>query len=386
MSRDLTIFMSAAEASGDEHAGRLIHSLRRRLGDDVRFVGAAGPHMAAAGCEVLADFTVHASMLLEPILRLPYWLRAISRLKRQIAEIRPDIHIPVDSPAMNWHLARAARKAGAMVVYYIAPQVWAWAPWRVRKLARLTDHVACILPFEQRYLRDRGVAATFIGHPLLDALPARPDPLSDLAGVWADGNWKIAMLPGSRGGEIKANARALRVSADLIRRHWPAAKCLLAVRNAADAETVHTACRGDLARNTEIVVGKTTEVFSQAHFAVAKSGTNTLQAAHFGVPLVTFYRADRLKYYLLGRLLIRTPHLSLVNILAGRRIVPELMPWYGSAKVLSSMVIDTMSDLGFLFEARRGLLEVADSLRAPGGRSASDNTADLVADLLDRRR
>jgi len=378
--------MSAAEASGDEHAGRLIHSLRRRFGDDVRFVGAAGPHMAAAGCEVLADFTVHASMLLEPILRLPYWLRAIARLKRQIAEMRPDVHIPVDSPALNWHLIKAARKAGAMVVYYIAPQVWAWAPWRVRKLARRTDHVACTLPFEQRYLRDRGVAATFVGHPLLDALPPRPDPLSDLAGAWADGDWRIAMLPGSRRGEIKANVRALHVSADLIRRHWPAARCLLAVRNAADADTVTRACRGELPRNTEVVVGRTADVLSRAHFAVAKSGTNLLQAAHFGVPLVTFYRAGRLKYYLLGRWLIRTPHLCLVNILAGRRIVPELMPWYGSARQLSSMVIDTMGDLGFLFEARRGLLEVADSLRAPGGGSASDNMADLVGDLLERRR
>lgn len=385
MSRPLTIFLSAAEASGDEHAGRLIRSLRRRLGQDVRFVGAAGPNMAAAGCEVLVDLTVHASMLLGPLLRMGYWLRAISRLKRQLADIRPDIHIPVDSPAMNWHLAKAARKAGAMVVYYIAPQVWAWAPWRVKKLARLTDHVACILPFEQRYLRDRGVAATFIGHPLLDALPQRPDPLSDLAGVWADGDWKVAMLPGSRSGEIKANVRALMQSADLIRRYWPAAKCLLAVRNSADADTIRKACGGGLARNAEIVVGKTANVLARAHFAVAKSGTNTLQAAHFGVPLVTFYRSGPLRYHLLGRWLLKTPHLSLVNILAGKRVVPELIPWYGSAKELSSMVIETMSDLGFLFEAREGLLQVAESLRAPEGGSASDNAANLIASLLERK-
>jgi lipid-A-disaccharide synthase len=114
--------MSAAEASGDEHAARLIRSLRKRLGPEVRFVGAAGPHMAEAGCEVLADFTVHASMLLEPVLRLPYWLRAISRLKRQIAEIRPDIHIPVDSPGMNWHLASAAKAAaGSSTIWAILP-------------------------------------------------------------------------------------------------------------------------------------------------------------------------------------------------------------------------------------------------------------------------
>ena len=379
-----TIFLSAAEASGDEHAARLMGALRRRLGT-VRFVGVAGPHMAAEGCEVLADFSARASMLGGPLLRLGYYVRAIRRLQRQIGRIRPDVHVPVDSPAMNWHLAAAARKAGSTVVYYIAPQVWAWAPWRVKKLARLTDHVACILPFEQRYFRDRGVAATFVGHPLLEALPPRSEPLSDLAGAWAHGEWKIAMLAGSRSGEIKANSKALMRSAKLIRRHWPAARCLLAARNQTDAETILAACKGKLARNAEIVIGQTAEVFAEAHFAIAKSGTNTLQAAHFGVPFVTFYRAGRLKYHLLGRWLIKTPHLCLANILAGRRIVPELMPWYGSERELSSMVIDTMSDLGFLFEARQGLLEVDDSLHGPGGLSASDNTANLVADLLDRR-
>jgi len=382
--RPLTIFMSAAEASGDEHAARLIRALRRRLaGEEIRFVGVAGHNMAAEGCEVLADFSVRASMLGGPLLRLGYYYRAIRRLQREITELRPDIHIPVDSPAMNWHLAKAAKRSGARVVYYIAPQVWAWAPWRVRKLASLTDHVACILPFEERYLRDRGVRATFVGHPLFSSLPERPATLPDLAEAWSEGSWQVAFLPGSRPGEISDNVPAILAVAAAIRRRWPRAKCTFAARNNEDALAIRKAASGAMAPQVDIEVHRTAEVLARSHFALAKSGTNTLQVAHFGVPMLTFYRVGLLGYNLVGRWLIRTPHLSLVNILAGRRIVPEIMPWFGSAKKLSGMVIDTMSDLGCLFEARADLLKLTDELRGNGA-DASDNAADLIAKVLER--
>lgn len=380
--RPLTIFISAAEASGDEHAARLMRALRRRLGR-VRFVGVAGHNMAAEGCEVLADFTVRASMLGGPFLRIGYYYRAIRRLQRRIAEIRPDVHIPVDSPAMNWHLAKAARKSGAKVVYYIAPQVWAWAPWRVKKLASLTDHVACILPFEERYLRDRGVRASFVGHPLFSSLPARPAVLPDLAEAWSEGSWRVAFLPGSRPGEINDNVPAILAAAAAIRRRWPQARCTFAARNNEDALAIRKASHKGMGAHVDIEVHRTAEVLARSHFALAKSGTNTLQVAHFGVPMVTFYRVGLLAYGLVGRWLIRTPHLSLANILAGRRIVPELMPWFGSARKLSDMVIDTMSDLGCLFEARADLLALTDELRGDGA-DASDNTAALVAGVLGR--
>ena len=385
--RPLTIFLSAAEPSADEHAARLMRALRQRLGP-VRFVGVAGQNMAAEGCEILADFTVRASMLAAPILRLGYYIRAIRRLQRQIAEIRPDLHVPIDAPAMNWHLAAASRKCGCPVVYYIAPQVWAWAPWRVKKLAELTDHVACILPFEQRYLRDRGVEATFVGHPLFESLGPRPDPLPDLAEAWAEGTWQVAVMPGSRRGEIKANVSALLAAAKAIRRRWPAAKCIFAARTNQDALTIRKACAGGMAPYMDITVGQTAKVLSRAHFALAKSGTITLQAAYFGVPMVTFYpvkRISRLARMFIGHWLIRTPHFALVNILAGRRIVPELVPWSGNARKLTDMVMDTINDLGYLFEARRELLAVTDSLRRGAGQGASDNTADLIVDVLRRR-
>ena len=180
-----TIFLSAAEPSGDRHAAGLIRALRVQM-PDARFIGVAGEKMAAAGCEVIADLTARASMLTEPFLRAGYYVYTVTRLRKAIRKIGPDVFVPVDSPALNWHLAAAAKKTGSKVVHYVCPQIWAWGPWRTNRLARLTDHVACILPFEVAYLRHRGVDATFVGHPLFDNLPPRSEPLPDIIQAWTD--------------------------------------------------------------------------------------------------------------------------------------------------------------------------------------------------------
>jgi lipid-A-disaccharide synthase len=373
-----TIFLSAAEASGDEHAAKLITALRRRL-PEARFVGIGGEKMAAAGCEILLDLTVKAQMLGGPFLKAYYWWRTIRRIQRWIREIRPDLHIPVDSPALNWHLAKAAKQAGATVVYYIAPQVWAWATWRVRKLARLTDHVACILPFEQRYLRHRNVEATFIGHPLFDDMPDRPEALPDLIDAWTNGTWRVALLQGSRPGEIRGHTPALVAVANEIRRRFPKAQCTFTARTAPCADMIRKAA-GDA--EVDVAVARTREVLADSHFAVAVSGTVTLEVAHFGVPMVIFYRASRLGYHLIARWFIRTKLFSLVNILAGRAIVPELTPWFGNARKVTTAVLELMSDPGALVDARADLLSIADQLHAPPPQTASDNAAALICNVL----
>lgn len=372
--------MSAAEASGDEHAARLMRALRARV-PDAKFIGVAGPEMASEGCEVVADLTARASMVGGPLLQLGYYYRTVRRIRRAIGQIKPDIHIPVDSPALNWHLAAEAKAAGAKVFYYIAPQVWAWAPWRVKKLARLTDQVACILPFEQRYLRDRGVNATFVGHPLFEDFPPRPDPLPDLAGAWSDGTFQVAMLPGSRPGEIKGHAAALAFVAKQIRRRFPKARCVFTARTENCAQAMHAAADG---HEIDVVAGNTRQVLSRSHFAVAASGTVTLEVAYYGVPMVIFYRASRLAYNALGRWLIQLPYLSLVNILAGRRLVPELMPWHGSKRQLAKTVLDMIDDLGCLYETRQALLDLTTPLVTHPPHTASQNAAELVAKMLGR--
>ncbi len=381
-----TIFLSAAEASGDLHAAGLIRSLRERLGD-VRFIGVAGEKMAAAGCEVIADLTMKASMVTGPFLHLGYYVHKVRRLGKAIVGIRPDIFVPVDSPALNWHLSAAAKKVGSAVVHYVCPQVWAWGPWRIKRLKRLTDHVACLLPFEVPYLQHRGVPATFVGHPLFDHLQPRPDHMPDLIQAWADGSWSVALLPGSRCGEIRHHGLALLLTARAIRKRWPHATCRFTVSAEEDADTVRKACgwkRGQR-DEIEIVVGKTANILACSHFAVAVSGTVTLEVAHYGVPMVIFYKVGKLNWDAVGRWLVRTPYLSLVNILSRRAIVPELMPWHGRPQRIRDMTLEVMHDLGYLLEARRRLLEMVKPLRAVPPRTAADNTADLIIRLMQRR-
>lgn len=378
--------MSAAEASGDLHAAKLIHSIRK-LYPDARFIGVAGREMQLAGCEALADLTKHASMLGGPLLRLGYYFRLVKRLQKAIREIKADIHIPVDSPALNWHLAAASKKADVPVMYYIAPQVWAWAPWRVKKLARLTDHVACILPFEQRYFRDRGVNATYVGHPLFDEIPPRPQQPADLAEAWTEGRFHVALLPGSRKSEIKGHIPALLECARAIRRRWSRAIFTITAHDDTAAEHIHSACKGNLPQYVDVVVGKTRHILQQAHMAVVTSGTVTLEVAYYGVPMVVFYKVGWLQYNIAKPLLgLRMPHLSLVNIIAGRRIVPEIMPWHGSIKQVREMVVDLMQDYGCMYETRGRLLELVEPLRVSPPDSASDRAARIVADIIEARR
>jgi lipid-A-disaccharide synthase len=377
--RRLTIFLSAAEASGDLHASNLIRAIRRRQ-PQVRFVGLAGPRMAEAGCEVVADVTTQARMASVPLLRLGHYWRLVRRLQRTIRRLRPDLHIPVDSPALNWHLAAAAKDSGAKVFYYIAPQLWAWGPWRVKKLARLTDGVGCILPFEQAYLRHRGVHATYVGHPLFDTMPPRPEPPADLAAAWLDGAWRVALLAGSRPGEIAGHTPAFLAAAERIRRRWRNARCVFAAPTDACAEAIRRAGGGD----ADIAVGRTRQVLAASHFAIAVSGTVTLEAAYFGVPMVVVYRVPYVRYHLAGRWLVRTPHVCLVNILAGRRVVPELVPWYGGRRALVEMVTEVMDDYGWLCEVRKDLMAITDPLRAAPPQTASDNAAQLALRTVGR--
>ena len=377
------IFLTAAEPSGDDHAAGLILALRQRL-PEARFVGAAGPKMAAAGCEVILDLTQSASMLLGPVGNLAHYWRAVRKIQKAIRDIAPDVHVPVDSPALNWHLAKTAKETGAAVMYYIAPQVWAWAPWRIKKVRRLTDRLGCILPFEEEYFRRRGVPADYVGHPMFDNLPPqRPaEACPDLTEAWVNGTWRVALLPGSRPGEIKHHVPALVRTAEAIRNRWPKSQCTFTAVTENAAERIRTAADG---ANLPVEVHRTGEVLAESHFAVAVSGTVTLQVAHFGVPMVVLYRVGRVGYHLLGRWILRTRQLSLVNILAGRKIVPELMPWHGSASQVIDAVMDVMGDIGWLVETRSKLLELTRPLAVPPPGSASANAAKLVVDLLARR-
>ena len=281
-----------------------------------------------------------------------------------------------------------ALAASVPVMYYVAPQVWAWAPWRIKKVRRLTDHVACLLPFEQDYFRSRGVAATFVGHPLMDGLPPQrsADQCPDMVQAWHGGRWRVALLPGSRGGEITQLTPALVETARAIRGRWPEARCTFTAVDQTAADRIRKQAGLE---EIDLVVGQTAEVLAESHFAVAASGTVTLEVAHFGVPMVVIYRVSawqRLLYQLVVRHLIRTPQLSLVNILADGPLVPELMPSFRNIDEVVQTVLTTMDDYGGLMDTRRKLLETVRPLQAPNGQTAAANAADLVLDVMKTAR
>ena len=371
---NVTVFLTAAEASGDTHAANLIRALKEKL-PGVRCVGVGGPRMAAAGCEVIEDVTGHASMLLDPLKKIPFYYKLVARTTAQIARIRPNVLVPVDSPTLNWHMAKGARKCGVPVMYYIAPQVWAWAPWRIRKVRRLTDHVACILPFEQDYFRSRGVAATFVGHPLYDHVSGRTQPYPAPP---TDGAWRIALVPGSRSKEIARHAPAMVQAAELIRRSAPKAEFTFAAVDDRAAGLIADAAGTSL----PIETGRTLEIFQSSHLALAVSGTVTLEAAYYGLPMVIFYKGSRLLNALLGWWLIKTKHFSLVNILAGGELVPELMPWYGDVQPLADAVTAQLAAPEKLAATSAALVKLTGPLRSPSGQSASAAAADLVIETM----
>jgi lipid-A-disaccharide synthase len=274
-------------------------------------------------------------------------------------------------------------------MYYVAPQVWAWAPWRIEKVRRLTDAVACLLPFEEPYLRDRGVNARFVGHPLLDRLD--PPELPSIAAAFAIGQPQVALLPGSRKSEIANHAGAMAEMADRIRGLFPGARFAFAAASAESARQIQEcAGRGDL----PIEIGQADRVLSRSHFGLIASGTATLEAAYFGVPMVIVHRGSFLGYHVILRWMLCTRYLSLVNILANQNeflqghdapdakpLCPELMPWHGDMEQLWSAIKGLLKRPEKLTAMRRRLLDLIAPLKAPGG-SAAENVAQMVIDVM----
>lgn len=211
--------------------------------------------------------------------------------------------------------------------------------------------------------------------------------MPDIIQAWADGSWNVALLPGSRSGEIRNHAQALLLTAKAVSRRWPHATCRFTVGTEEDADAVRKACKWKRSQSDEIeiVVGKTSQILASSHFAVAVSGTVTLEVAHYGVPMVIFYKVGKLGWDVVGRWIVRTPYLSLVNILAHRAIVPELMPWHGRPQRVRDMTLEVMDDLGYLVETRQRLLEMVERVRAAPPGTSADNAADVVIRVMQRQ-
>ncbi len=375
------IFISAAEPSGDLHAAGLITAIRTRL-PDARFIGVAGPRMKAAGCEAIDDLTDRSAMLLGALGLAGHAWKLLRRIRALLIEHPADLVILVDSPALHLPMARQARAAGCPVLYYVAPQLWAWAPWRIRRVRKRVDRLAAILPFEEQYFRSRGVDARYVGHPLVEHLSASPPAEEKVAALKALGAPVVACLPGSRRHVIEEVLPGQIEVARAIHARHPKAAFLFAAAHEPAEQSIAAALQHERFAH-RIERERNAEVLAAADLALVASGTATLEVAWHRVPMVVMYNGSKWGYRLVGRFLVRTPHLSLANILANRRIVPEFMPYYTSTAPIAAEALDLLDNPARRQQVRADLDAVIQSLGTAG---AAETTAEMAVEMIRERR
>lgn len=379
MSESPAILFTAFEPSGDDHAASVIRELRRRRAD-LTIYAWGGPKMRRAGATIISE-TGH-----DAVVGLPGWQKIREHqiinknIKSWLAE-HPEVvlHVPVDSPAANFPIAQIATKLGRRVVHLVAPQLWAWGPWRVRKLRKCTNLVLCLLPFEEPWFKDKGVPARFIGHPLFDE-PLDLDELSSQAERLPHGSPKIAILPGSRPAELRRNFPVLINAFKALREKHPNTVGVVGATSEGVRNELYERANalGGWPAGVDVTVGQTDLVTRWCDMAMVVSGTVTLQLAKQARPMVILYKTNELMFKLIGRWLITAPFYTLPNLIAGRGIVPELVPYYKDRGQYAEAVNALISDPEAMAEQRRALQEVCAKF---DGKLASMEAADAIEEM-----
>ncbi|HEX9937449.1 MAG TPA: lipid-A-disaccharide synthase [Longimicrobium sp.] len=368
------IFISAGEESGDLHGAALARALRARF-PHARLVGLGGARMKAEGVELMAGLQELAVMGFVEVLRhLPFFIDLKKRVFAALERERVDLVIPIDYPGFNLRLAKHARGRGFPVLYYIAPQVWAWHKSRVRDLARDADRVAVVLPFEEAFLKSAGVNASFVGHPLLD----RPHP-ELLRDVWARRNGLdpqrpiLALFPGSRAQEVRRHLELFSHAAALVVEKNPQVQPVIGMPRGID--------RGVYAGALWPLVESTGGMLLQyATAALVKSGTTTLEAGIAGTPMVVVYRMASLSYAL-ARRVVKVPHIALANLIAEKRVAPEFVQDAATPPALADALLPLLDEQS---PERREMIEGLSAIRGRlGGPGASARVAEIAAELLE---
>jgi len=369
------ILISAGEPSGEMYAARLVRALGKRV--EAHLFGLGGPRMREAGVELVAENSAIAVVGITEVLgKAPTVWRLIRQLCEEAERRRPKLAILVDSPGFNLRLARRLNAQGVPIVYFISPHVWAWKRWRIHAIRNRVKRMLCIFPFEEQYYRDRGVAADFVGHPQVDEVRATRSRAEFAARYEMDPARPIvALLPGSRRNELKFNLPTMLEACQLIAAKQPAQFALALAPALRPAEVVAYA-QADMP--VHLMEDETYNALANADAAIVSSGTATVEAALLGVPMVVVYRLAPTTAFLLRRL-VRTPFFSMVNLIAGRRVVTELFQDEFTAERVAGEVLRLLGSAEAREEMRRGLAEVRAKL-GPGG--AMDRAAEIIAAML----
>ncbi len=378
----IPLLLSAGEASGDMYAARLATALKQRL--DVAIFGMGGPQMRAAGVEIINDYSeVSVVGITEVLKRLPSLFRAMRRLVDEAERRRPPLAILTDFPGFHLRLARKLRPKGIRNVYYICPQFWAWRPWRVNLVRRRFAQALCIFHFEEKFYADAGVPVKFIGHPLVgNVKPTMTRELFCKKYGLEQGDPIVTILPGSRRGEIAHHVPILVEALAEMGRTLPGSfGVVVAVAPGLDLEKLKSMFPGQ--RQVKFIQEDTYNALAAADLAIVSSGTATVETALLGRPMIVVYRLSPLTARL-AKSLVRTKFFSMVNLIAGRAVVPELIQNAFSPQRVAAEAKNLLSTSEEgkirMQQMSLGLEEVRKLLGPPG---AVERAADEIAKLLD---
>ena len=377
----IPLLLSAGEASGDMYAARLATALKQRL--DVTIFGMGGPQMRAAGVEIITDYSeVSVVGITEVLKRLPSLVRAMRHLVEEAQRRKPPFAILTDFPGFHLRLARKLRPQGIRNVYYICPQFWAWRPWRVNLVRRRFAEALCIFHFEEKFYADAGVPVKFIGHPLVGNVQATltRESFCKKYGLQESGRI-ITVLPGSRRGEISHHLPVLIEGLPRIRERFPdPPQIVVAVAPSLDGARLEKSFPSDW--DARFIANDTYNALNAADLAIVSSGTATVETALLGKPMIVVYRLSPLTARL-AKPLVRTKFFGMVNLIAGRAVVPELIQDDFTPQRLAveaeSLLSGSPGDNSRVSEMKRGLQEVQNLLGPPG---AVERAADEISRLL----
>jgi len=370
------ILISAGEASGEMYGAQLIKALRH-LDPSLQFFGVGGDRVRVAGCDTVVDAKDLAVVGITEILsHLPKILGLYQRLIREADRRKPDLAIVIDSPAFNWRVARQMKRRGIPTVYYVAPQFWAWRQGRVRLLRDYIDKALVIFPFEEKFYRERGVDATFVGHPLAE-LPCPTIERNDYAAQFHLDPAKlwITLMPGSRIKEVRMNLPTILESAALLGTPY---EFLLPVAPTLDRDFL----RGLIGSHKITLVPEALPALWHSRAGIIASGTATVEAAMMNTPFVMVYRVSPLTY-LLGRSRVKVPHFAMVNLIAEEEVVPELVQQDFTAAKVVARIQEILPDGPTRERMIEGLRRVKGLLRAPRlTPGAAQHPADRAAEII----
>jgi lipid-A-disaccharide synthase len=373
-----SILILAGEASGDLHGGALVRALRKKRAD-LAFFGIGGDAMAAAGVDLLRHVREMSFLGFSEVIRhLPFIRRTLGEIVRAMEDRRPAAVICIDYPGFNLRIARAAKRMRIPVVYYISPQVWAWGRGRVKKIAKCVDKMLVIFDFEEPIYKNTGMNVAFVGHPLKDETrpeSARGDFFTSF-GLDPD-KQLLGILPGSRLQEVERLLPPMLGAYRLLKEELPDLQAAVGMAPTLGDEAYQPFLKD--AGDVRFARLHTRDVMAHSDAALVASGTATLETAILGTPLVILYKMSPASYWI-GRMLVKTGRIGLVNIVAGREVVPERIQDQATPESIRDAVQPMLTDPGCAERIRRGLREVSERLGPPG---AAERAAEEIAAFLD---